>query len=770
MANEQFVMMSHNPDGDGHMRLVNGSMSVGTGDANLNFAQSVGVHTYAKGNYSQAYGNSSFSYGESSHAAGENAAATSKCSIALGNNVVSVGLSSVALGGSSLSVTQVSDGVLSLSEGTLETSTNVWTYTVNCTDNEIDAKIICGAILTDNTQTFSVVVLTHSSNKITCKWVRNDANMSSLTEFTVKSISIGSVVASGICSYAEGFYNSANGDMSHAEGTGNIAHGTASHAEGNQTKANGKGSHVEGQGSIADGNCSHAEGMYNAAGERSSHAEGEYCIAAAGHAEGLYCTSVKGHAEGKYTMSLGEASHAEGQGSIAAGAYSHIEGGYDVLAAAHAVSSGGDWNVNTPIGYNMFIITGTGLSADIDPHIRYIRQYGRILFKTDSGAKLGFIVDSHSTSSSPSPINLTGWYTKVDKSSPDNLYDAISETFHIYAYVDAPHAALGKSAHVEGEQCFATGEAGHAEGHLCNGTYSHAQGQSCTASGKYSHAEGLRCQATGGQSHAQGNTCTASDYSCFASGAFCNASNQCSTALGHYNAAMTTGGTSTNTTGTAFVIGKGTASNALSNAFSVAFNGVVKAASTITASTTADYAEFFEWLDGNPDNTDFTGYFVTLEGNKLRVATDKDDYILGVVSGAPFVLGNGDCDVWNGMYLRDKFRRVEYEPAPKIEEVYDEDGNVIGEREVKGEYEGTRPILNPEYDPEKKYISRFDRPEWSPVGMLGVLPVYHDGTAEVNGYVTVNASGIATRCEKSHENSYRVIRRNAEDVVEIVFR
>ena len=234
---------------------------------------------------------------------------------------------------------------------------------------------------------------------------------------------------------------------------------------------------------------------------------------------------------------------------------------------------------------------------------------------------------------------------------------------------------------------------------------------------------------------------------------------------------MTTGGSYGNTTGTAFVIGNGTGSSALSNAFSVQYSGIVKAKSTITASTTADYAEFFEWLDGNPDDEDRVGYFVTLDGNKIRIATAADDYILGVVSGEPFVLGNGDCDTWNGMYLHDEFRRTIYEPAPKMIEILDSEGNPTGEyEEVEGEFEGTRPKLNPEYDHTQPYISRLDRKEWSPVGMLGVLAVRHDGTAQVNGYVTVNADGIATACEKSAENAYRVIKSNTDSVVEIIFR
>lgn len=333
--------------------------------------------------------------------------------------------------------------------------------------------------------------------------------------------------------------------------------------------------------------------------------------------------------------------------------------------------------------------------------------------------------------------------------------------------------ASGGASHAEGLNTTASGPNSHAEGFIttASGNASHAEGNMTTASNEDSHAEGNSTTASGMFSHAEGGSTTASGRCSHAEGLGTTASNIASHASGKFSVAMIDGGSTSNTIGTAFVIGNGTASDVLSNAFSVMFDGTVKAMSTITASTTADYAEFFEWLDGNPDGEDRVGYFVTLDGDKIRIANSDDDYILGVVSGEPFVLGNGDCDTWNGMFLRDEFRRTIYEPAPKMEEILDDDGNPTGEYvEVEGEYEGTRPKLNPDYDHTKKYTSRFERKEWAPIGMLGVLAVRHDGTAKVNGYVTIADGGIATACDKNTENSYRVIKANTDSVVEIIFR
>ena len=198
------------------------------------------------------------------------------------------------------------------------------------------------------------------------------------------------------------------------------------------------------------------------------------------------------------------------------------------------------------------------------------------------------------------------------------------------------------------------------------------------ANGKYSMAIGLNTQSMGISSLSVGNDTTAMANNSVAIGMGTNAGKLNSFSCGQYNR-------EDYIRDNILIIGNGTSSNIKSNALSVTFDGKLKSASTITAETTADYAEFFEWEDGNPNAEDRVGKFVTLNGDKISIAKSNEDYILGIVSGAPFVLGNGDCDVWTGMWLRDDFNRVIYEPAPKIEfdeesntmkEVFDEDGNL----------------------------------------------------------------------------------------------
>ena len=533
----------------------------------------------------------------------------------------------------------------------------------------------------------------------------------------------------GTNSFAEGFNTTASESYSHAEGYITTASGESSHAEGNNTTASGYYAHAEGDGTTASGMTSHAEGDVTTASGDFSHAEGSETTASGtfSHAEGVGTTAFGScsHAEGEMTTANGNDSHAEGSETTAEGRYSHAEGQGTTASASYTHSEG----VNTSAVGQGSHAEGSNLEQN---------RYNEIVFED------------------PRRVEI------YDRATGDFINITV-----------AGSQAFGLSSHAEGCSTLAYGKNSHTEGYhtVAAANESHAEGCGCEANDSFAHAEGYETKAKGNASHAEGYTTTASGSYSHAEGYRTTASNLASHVSGKYNAAMTTGGASGNTTGTAFVIGNGTGSSALSNAFSVQYSGIVKAKSTITASTTADYAEFFEWLDKNPNEEDRIGHFVTLDGDKIKIATSEDDYILGIVSGEPFVLGNGDCDTWNGMYLHDEFRRTMYEPAPKMIEILNSEGNPTGEyEEVEGEYEGTRPVLNPDYDPTQEYISRFDRVEWSPVGMLGVLAVLHDGTAEVNGYVTVNNEGIATKCTRDTKNSYRVIKKVSDKVVEVIFR
>ena len=459
----------------------------------------------------------------------------------------------------------------------------------------------------------------------------------------------------------------------------------------------------------------------------------------------------------KPDTTVGENSVAEGYDTTASGNYSHAEGS-GTTASRYSSHAEGD---STTASGNCSHAEGYETTADSDS------SHAEGFYATASGyyshaEGSGTTASGYASHAEGSTTTASGDYSHAEGSNLNSSGSAMSDrvvTISDVGYTIKGSTAYGINSHAEGAQSFAYGYSSHVEGYrtTASGYDSHAEGGNTTASGSCSHAEGSTTTASSDYSHAEGRETTASNYA--------------SHAGGKYNASMTTGGSYGNTTGTAFVIGNGTSKTALSNAFSVMFNGTVKAKSTITASTTADYAEFFEWLDGNPNKEDRVGYFVTMDGDKIKIANSDDEYILGIVRGEPFVLGNGDCDTRNGMFLRDEFRRTMYEPAPKIEEILDDEGNPTGEfEEIEGAFEGTRPKLNPKYDHTQTYISRFDRPEWAPVGMLGVLAIRHDGTAKVNGYVTVADGGIATACDKNAENSYRVIKSNSDSVVEIIFR
>lgn len=335
----------------------------------------------------------------------------------------------------------------------------------------------------------------------------------------------------------------------------------------------------------------------------------------------------------------------------------------------------------------------------------------------------------------------------------------------------------------------ASGDCAYAQGYgnISSSYQSHTHGYKNTASGNCSSAEGSENTASGGCSHVGGQKSSAVSTDSFAYGTHCYAGGWGQAVFGRHN--KKTPDSEKEKVGDMLIVGNGYDISNLSNAFRVHYNGM---AYVKTAYNTggADYAELFEWLDNNVNGEDRVGYFVALEDNKVRIASSQD-YILGIVSGAPSVIGNSPED-WAGRWKKDVFGRPikELSKIPVMahetyeEPILDEDGNETGEYEHRihevetGEFtELEHPIVVEDYDSSKPYICRIDRPEWAAIGMLGVLAVYDDGSCQVNGYCKVADGGIATAVDSEYMlvegkilRGYRVIERVAENIIKVVFR
>ncbi len=212
-----------------------------------------------------------------------------------------------------------------------------------------------------------------------------------------------------------------------------------------------------------------------------------------------------------------------------------------------------------------------------------------------------------------------------------------------------------------------------------------------------------------------------------------------------------------------------------STIFKIDQNGDVGARGSITPNAYPDYAEYFESFDqssleigssvvivppesyeltlielntGSETNNSLTGSNISFIKNKgyIRAATQEDnpEDIIGVVrpkigKGKPMIIGNSASLEWSSKYLTDDFGNVllepylhivwtednrqkwypydkipEYEKVPEnAERVYeDKNGNPL-----------VRPILNPYYEYDVKYVPREERQEWNLVGLLGQIPM-----------------------------------------------
>ncbi|MCR8868166.1 peptidase G2 autoproteolytic cleavage domain-containing protein [Peribacillus frigoritolerans] len=476
--------------------------------------------------------------------------------------------------------------------------------------------------------------------------------------------------------------------------------GNCSEAEGINTIANGVASHAEGSGTTAGGNASHTEGFQTNTTADVAHAEGYTTTAsgAASHAEGFRTTASgeTSHAEGSNTKAEGIAAHSEGNSSLASGNASHAEGSNSRALNLYAHAEGS-------------LTTASGIASH---------------------------AEGENTVASGLVSHAEGQATR----------------------------AQGESSHAEGDQTVANGRASHAEGNLtlAGGSFAHAEGQRTVASGDLSHAEGNQTQALGQNSHAEGALNIASGFTSHAegvntvaSGLFSHTEGQSTNAnllegvhvMGQFGAA--------NELPYSWYLANGTNASTPGLAAKILSNGNVKIDGTFTTPA-ADYAEMFETTDGNP--IEF-GYFVTLESDKVRIATGQDDYILGISSAKPAFLADSGELRWKHKYLTTEWGEILYENIT-LPSVLDATGNVVIPKRAE-----LRPVINPDWDATLEYQPRSSRPEWIAIGLLGKLLVRDDGSCEVNGYCMANGEGIATKAKQG----YRVLDRTGTNQILVLF-
>lgn len=481
-------------------------------------------------------------------------------------------------------------------------------------------------------------------------------------------------------------------------------------------------------------------------------------------------------------FATGQYSHAEGRCAVAAAKYaSHAEGATCIVAdksqafkIASFDTASKKFTFDTTFGAfaDAFshLAAGTKLFVVNDYYIGDAKQF--TVASVDSANNAVIVSETVSTS------GFTPTYVVNLSRSPSTGYCSHAEgdrTLAIGNY--GAHAegrgtsSTGDSAHAEGNGTSSTGYSAHAEGRLtlAGAEYAHAEGYGATASGYCSHAEGMNTTSNGARSHAEGAGTTtegygahaegvnteATGYSAHAEGGFTKATGQYAHSGGYRTIAAAESQTAigSNNKESAnesdkLLVGKGSVL-ARANCFRVTDTGTYATGSY--NATGADYAEYFQWADGNPDGADRVGRFVTLEGEQIRLAGPGDGFLLGVVSGAPSVTGDAHDDQWRGMFLEDVYGRPVYEERDFPAELGPDGEEIMPARRE------TVQALNPDYDNTQEYLPRSQRPEWAAVGMMGKLTVDDDGSCVPDGWCTAGEGGIAVRSDTP--TRYRVMRR-----------
>jgi hypothetical protein len=188
------------------------------------------------------------------------------------------------------------------------------------------------------------------------------------------------------------------------------------------------------------------------------------------------------------------------------------------------------------------------------------------------------------------------------------------------------------------------------------------------------------------------------------------------------------------------------------NRFRIQSNGNTTMNGTLTQNGAADYAEYFEWEDKNLNNEDRTGFFVSLNKDKIKIDNSN---IIGIVSARPCIVGDGAEEFWSELHKKDIWGREIYEyytgytlinkKETKNFKLYfiGADGKIYSELPSSINIKGTLSsdvnlndldinnsgqvfeinVYNENYDPNHEYIPRSKRKEWAAIGLLGKLYV-----------------------------------------------
>ena len=601
--------------------------------------------------------------------------------------------------------------------------------------------------------------------------------------------------------HAEGYRTQATEAHSHAEGNGSAATGVAAHAEGHETTASGSSAHSEGNGAKATARCTHAEGYMTQASKDYAHAEGNECIAsgAAAHAEGsnTESTAYYAHAEGGFTTVVGNYSHIEGQSTNKART-ALSEGGVELSSTTDNETIKAAWATNKFAlvkgnnahgeGANCLVLSanshaegketmteGEGAHAEgtltrATGNHSHAEGYGTRATGNFAHAA-GFeteAIGEYSTAYGTKTTALGKRSTAIGYSS-EKAKDIIptltadtsdNDVYSEWAANPSFNLAKGENSFAGGQNCLALGKNAVAYGEGCSvfGNHSIATGNESSVLGNRSIAGGYQSSAEGDCSHAYGYRASAGVYA--HSYGYRTQANNYQFAAGKYNDPSDSPSNAEVQSADVshFFIGYGTQSTR-ANAMRVSTAGRCYGAGAFLGSG-ADFGEYFEWLDGNPKNEDRRGRFVTLDGDKIRLATAEDDYILGAVSGSGCFIGNSQSEEWQGKYLKDIFGDIITQEVEIPESIDAKTGETIPA------YTAKQFAVNPDYDGDQKYIGREFRKEWAPVGFHGQIVMVDDGTCQVNSFCKPSVNGVAT----ASVDGYRVMTRIDDTHIKVLVR